>query len=123
MKDRIVLLLNHIGLSVSAFEQAIGASNGSIRKAIEEGRGLNSTTIEKIVSKYPQYNYDWLIVGRGNMLLGRTIMLEQRIDGMMMELGQMRQELRLPVGHNYSNMAPTNDTTNEPTNDSKRKDH
>jgi len=52
--------------SLSGFEKACGFSKNTLTK---EYSGLSSTTLTKIVDKYPQLSLDWVILGRGSMLV------------------------------------------------------
>jgi phage repressor protein C with HTH and peptisase S24 domain len=68
--ERLSSLLDHFHLSIHAFEASIGVGNGTVRKAVKEGKGLGSEAVEKIFANFPQVNFDWLITGRGDMLVG-----------------------------------------------------
>jgi len=46
-----------------------GLSNGLLGNAFKSGKGLNSDSIEKILYRYPDLNSDWLLTGRGTMIL------------------------------------------------------
>lgn len=60
------------GLSVRSFEQSIGASNGAIGRAIQKNSDIGTSWLSKIVEIYADLNVDWLITGRGEMLLKAT---------------------------------------------------
>jgi len=68
MIDRIEQFIEYLGISVRAFEQKIGASNGLIRKAITNKSDIQSKWITSIVDSFPQINSDWLLAGKGEML-------------------------------------------------------
>lgn len=68
MTERLELFINSLGVSVNAFEVAVGASNGLIRKAIANKTEINSKSITRIADKYPQLNINWLLTGKGNMI-------------------------------------------------------
>ena len=46
-----------------------GLSVGLIGRAIKSKSGLNSDSIEKILCAYPELNPNWLLTGRGEMLI------------------------------------------------------
>ncbi|MBO0953123.1 helix-turn-helix transcriptional regulator [Fibrella forsythiae] len=69
MKERLLLLIQHTGLSINQFEATLGAGNSSFRKIIDNDSGLSTKNIEKIFTTFPEYNLDWLLTGRGSMLL------------------------------------------------------
>ena len=56
------------GISYYAFENAIGASRGSISKAVKEGKSIGSSVLENILIIYSDLNPIWLLTGKGNML-------------------------------------------------------
>ncbi|MXN91423.1 peptidase S24 [Flavobacterium sp. Sd200] len=58
------------GISYYAFENSLGASRGSISKAVKEGKSIGSNVLEKIMALYPDLNPHWLLTGQGTMLLG-----------------------------------------------------
>lgn len=68
MIERISEIIENEHISVRAFEQKIKASNGLIRKAITNNTDIQSKWVSSIVENYPQYNAEWLLTGRGNML-------------------------------------------------------
>jgi len=56
-------------LSIRAIEAAIGASNGTIGKALKRGTDIQASWLEKIVAKYEDLNPAWLLTGKGSILL------------------------------------------------------
>lgn len=65
--DRLGRFISYLGLKPTSFEVALGFSNGSIGKTLNEKRALGSDRLETIVSKYPELNPIWLLTGRGDM--------------------------------------------------------
>ncbi len=61
-------LIEHLGLTVHGFEQAIGVSHGRIRKAIERNSDITPGMIDTIVSTFPNISKTWLLTGEGAML-------------------------------------------------------
>ncbi len=66
--ERIGAYIKQKNISVRSFEQRIGASNGSIGRAIANGSDINSIWISKIIDAYQEINPAWLITGEGDML-------------------------------------------------------
>lgn len=64
------------GISIYAFENAIGASRGAISKAIKEKKNIGSNVIENILSTYSDINPDWLF-GHGPMLRPNPLIIEE----------------------------------------------
>lgn len=58
------------GISDNKLTVDAGLSIGLIGKAKKNGKAMNSSNIEKILLAYPDLNPDWLITGRGEMLVG-----------------------------------------------------
>lgn len=71
MINRIKEFIENENISIRAFEQKIGASNGLIRKAIANETDIQSKWISAIVENYPQINPEWLLTGRGEMLVSK----------------------------------------------------
>lgn len=78
MIERISKIIENEQISVRAFEQKINASNGLIRKAIANNTDIQSKWISAIVENYPQYNTEWLVTGKGDMLKTDTPVSEPK---------------------------------------------
>lgn len=66
MKERILILIDYLGLNVSTFERNCGLSNGAVDKM---GNNTRRSTLDKISNVYP-VNINWLLTGDGEMLKG-----------------------------------------------------
>lgn len=69
MIDRLFEFIQSLGISVRSFEQAISASDGMLRRAINKNTDIQSKWLSQIAENYPQLNITWLITGKGEMLL------------------------------------------------------
>lgn len=69
MIERLQEFIKNQGLSVRSFEQAISASDGMIRRAINNKTDIQSKWLSKIADNYPQLNLNWLITGKGDMII------------------------------------------------------
>ncbi|HEX9513650.1 MAG TPA: hypothetical protein VF939_24330 [Puia sp.] len=56
-------------LSIRQIEGSIGASNGTIGKALKGGTDIQASWLEKIVASNPDLNPVWLLTGKGPILL------------------------------------------------------
>ncbi len=52
--------------TLSGFESACGFTKNTLTKDRE---GISSTTLVKISDKFPQLSLDWVILGRGRMIM------------------------------------------------------
>ena len=52
--------------TLSGFEGACGFTKNTLTKDRE---GISSTTLVKIIDKFPQLSLDWVILGRGSMMV------------------------------------------------------
>lgn len=68
MIERLAYFIEFEKISVRAFEQKIGTSNGLIRKAISNNTDIQSKWIQTIIDNFPQLNIEWLFTGKGSML-------------------------------------------------------
>lgn len=66
---RVGQFIEATGISYYAFENSIGASRGAISKAVKDEKSIGSNVLEKIITRYPQLNPNWLLTGSGDMLL------------------------------------------------------
>jgi len=68
VSERVGQYIEAKGISYYAFENHLGASRGSISKAVKDGKSIGSNVLEKILSLYPDLNPSWLLTGQGTML-------------------------------------------------------
>lgn len=67
--DRIEQFAENQGIKIGALEKKIGASKGVLSRAIAQKTDIQSKWLFKIVENYPQIDANWLLTGRGEMLL------------------------------------------------------
>jgi phage repressor protein C with HTH and peptisase S24 domain len=77
---RLEEFLRHINETATSFEPIIGVSKGAIYKPIRNKKTVGVEVLEKIVSKYPSLNLEWLITGNGEMLKPGTISSSKNED-------------------------------------------
>ncbi len=68
ISDRLNSLIKQKKLSVRAFEQAIGASNGLLARCINKNTDISSQWLSKIIEVFNDVNPQWLLTGSGPML-------------------------------------------------------
>lgn len=77
ISDRIKQIIDHKRMSIRAFESTIGCSNGVIARVIAKNTDLGASWLEKIAEQNPTINGDWLLTGRGKMLLEQPAIAEE----------------------------------------------
>lgn len=68
VSDRVRQYIEAKGISYYAFENSLGASRGSVSKAVKDNKSMGSNVLEKIIALYPDLNPIWLLTGQGDML-------------------------------------------------------
>jgi len=74
VSERVGQYIDIKGISYYAFENSLGASRGSISKAVKDGKSIGSNVLEKILVLYPDLNPAWLLTGHGTMFVNHTPM-------------------------------------------------
>jgi transcriptional regulator with XRE-family HTH domain len=69
--ERIIAVMKHYGLNKNSFSVEIGVTNVAIGKIVNDKRKPNKATLEKIVKRFPEINYEWLLTERGEMLISK----------------------------------------------------
>lgn len=78
VSERVGQYLEKKGISYYAFENSLGASRGSISKAVKEGKSIGSNVLETIMNTYPDINPNWLLTGQGEMFVANEDFLVNR---------------------------------------------
>ena len=80
LKERILYIQQNEGLTSSKFADMLGVQRSGLSH-IYSGRNKPSIDfIEKLLSKYPKYNANWLITGIGEPKTNSTIPKSKSID-------------------------------------------
>lgn len=65
--ERVQYIMETEGFNKNSFSAAIGINNNvTITRIINERRNPSHSTCEKIISRFPKYNLEWLEFGIGN---------------------------------------------------------
>lgn len=70
--ERIKEYLDYKGISVSAFERSVGMSNSSFSKSLKSGGAIGTDKLENILTKYSDLSAEWLLRGKGEMLVSNN---------------------------------------------------
>lgn len=98
MIDRIKQFIESQGISISAFEQKIGASDGMIRRAIKNKTDIQSKWLVLMSDNYPDLNTEWLITGTGDMIKKQTTKGNSNISSVM---GDGNKNINMSVGSKH----------------------
>lgn len=71
--DRLQLLTEKEGITITAFERIIGASKGVLSRAIKNGTDIQAKWLSTIVENYPRLSAEWLLTGNGDMYKSEAI--------------------------------------------------
>ena len=87
MKDRLIKILTHYGYNATRLADEIGVQRSGISHIIS-GRNLPSFDfITKVLTRFPDIDPDWLVLGKGPMLRQEhnSGLAEKEMPGMIME--------------------------------------
>ena len=66
----MLAIISHAKMSRRAFGISIGHTSGTMIDNVINGRnGISAGLARKIINKYPEINYEWVLTGRGTMLV------------------------------------------------------
>ena len=66
--ERVQYIMEKEGFNKNSFSATIGIKNNvTITRIINEKRNPSRSTCEKIVSRFPHYNIEWLLEGKGDI--------------------------------------------------------
>lgn len=66
---RIKQFIDYKGLNVRTFEISVGFSNGAFASQLKNERTIGVDKLENILNFYPELDANWVLTGRGRMLL------------------------------------------------------
>ncbi|TPD71905.1 S24 family peptidase [Flavobacterium microcysteis] len=78
VSERVGEYMAKKGISYYAFENSIGASRGSISKAVKDGKSIGSQVLENILAVYTDLNPTWLLTGQGNIFVDNEEILNNK---------------------------------------------
>jgi transcriptional regulator with XRE-family HTH domain len=68
MKDRLLKILNHLGYTATHFADELGVQRSGISHILSGRNQPSYDFIAKIMTKFPELDPEWLILGKGNMI-------------------------------------------------------
>lgn len=98
VSERVGQYMAKKGISYYAFENSIGASRGSISKAVKEGKSIGSQVLENILSIYTDLNPAWLLTGQGNVFLdNEEILNNKKIETYRLKSDNFVENQQIPL--------------------------
>ena len=77
---RLQQFMDHAQLTTYQVNKEAGLCKGLLINAYTKQQGLTTSTLEAILNAYPQLNANWLICGRGEMLIDADTPTEPQPD-------------------------------------------
>lgn len=69
MKDRIKQVVEHYNLSTRAFALRCGLKQNTLNNQVNGVYAITLSTVEAVLNTFPEVSADWLLQGKGEMLL------------------------------------------------------
>lgn len=104
MKEQLIKLIHHLGLTATRFADEIGVQRSGISHILSGRNQPSYDFIVKITTRYPEISLDWLILGKGSMLDKRS-----GIDIPQKELFYNETKGKNPAGN--ENIKPVQETS------------
>lgn len=73
VQQRFEMLIKRLNISIYALAARIEVSQSRLWRALEKQKGVDSELLHLISLKYPHLNMDWLVTGRGSMVLENAL--------------------------------------------------
>jgi len=98
VSERVGQYIERKKISYYAFENSLGASRGSISKAVKEGKSIGSNVLENIMNVYADINPNWLLTGQGEMLVnGEDVLQNRSIETFRLKSDNMIESQHIPL--------------------------
>ena len=116
MTDRILSLIKYFNLSPSDFAEEIGVQRSSISHLISGRNKPSLEFIQKILSRFPEVNTEWLLNGFGEMLkdgsspVTGSLQFETTSGGMEEIVGNPEESAPEPVKRESPRISPKKKT-------------
>ena len=68
MKDRLIKVLNHFGLTATRLADEIGVQRSGISHILSGRNQPGYDFMVKLLTRFPDINAEWLLLGKGNLL-------------------------------------------------------
>ncbi|MFC6097350.1 helix-turn-helix transcriptional regulator [Flavobacterium qiangtangense] len=97
VSERVGQYIAKKGVSYYAFENSIGASRGSISKAVKEGKSIGSQVLENILAVYTDLNPTWLMTGVGEIFTENIEIQNKKIEAFRLKTDREIENQQIPL--------------------------
>lgn len=88
-------IIRHYGISKAEFARRIGQNKSNVSQAFQN-QEIKPIWIRIIFQEFPELNPEWLITGKGEMILAeenkQQLPKDEAVDMLLAELGKVRNE-------------------------------
>jgi len=103
MEARIQRLMNSENLTPTKFADIIGVQRSAISHILSGRNKPSFDLIQKILTKFPRVNSEWLLMGRGEMY---KTMVQQRLFDVDQKVAELKTEVKQPVKQDNTSIIP-----------------
>lgn len=99
MEARIHRLINTENLTPTKFADIIGVQRSAISHILSGRNKPSFDLIQKILTKFPRVNAEWLMMGRGEMY---KMVVQQRlfdVDPKPVSAENLKNDIEIPINH------------------------
>ena len=79
MKDRLIKVLNHFGLTATRFADEIGVQRSGISHIISGRNQPGYDFIVKLLTRFPEISAEWLLLGKGTLIKEKDVAIEEEV--------------------------------------------
>ncbi|MDR1552313.1 MAG: helix-turn-helix domain-containing protein [Prevotellaceae bacterium] len=92
MNNRIVKLIKAEGLTNSKFASILGIQRSNVTHIVDERNKPSLSFIEKLISKFPNVNVEWLMTGMGEMYKQNEVTVQNTAQNIVQETPKTEQK-------------------------------
>lgn len=116
MKERIELLLHFKNTSPSQFAEEIGVQRSSVSHILSGRNKPSLDFIKKVVDRYPEVSYGWLIEGNGELVKAQVSEDDKKVELEDKQISTNQEELTFTDGDTNVNNSSKQSLKNIDTN-------
>jgi transcriptional regulator with XRE-family HTH domain len=95
--------MNSENLTPTKFADIIGVQRSAISHILSGRNKPSFDLIQKILTKFPRVNSEWLLMGRGEMY---KTMVQQRLFDVDQKVAELKTEVKQPVKQDNTSIIP-----------------